>query len=133
ELAVDPRADTTVTDLGVHRVREVDRGRAGRQRNHVALRREDVHLLAGQVEAQRVEELARIGRLTLPVEQLPQPSHLVDVRRRPRRSPGLPSPVPASPPRCRPPPCGPSPSYGSASPPACRSGRSPWCATTGTC
>jgi hypothetical protein len=44
-------------DLGVHRVGEVDRGRARRQADDLALRREDVDLLRPDLEAQAVEEL----------------------------------------------------------------------------
>ena len=78
EPPVDPGAYGAVADLGVHRVREVDRGGAGRQRYHVALGREDEDLVARQVEAQRLQELAGVLGLLLPVEQLAQPRHVVD-------------------------------------------------------
>ena len=70
------RADGVVTDLGVDRVGEVDRGRADRQADHVSPRREHEDLGAVDLEAQRVEELARVLDLVLPVEQLPQPLHV---------------------------------------------------------
>ena len=78
EAAVDPGADAVVPDLGVHGVREVDRGRPGRQPDELALRGEDVDLAGVDLEAQRLEELARVGGLLLPVEQLAQPRHVVD-------------------------------------------------------
>ena len=83
--AVHPRADAAVPDLGVHRVGEVDRRRAGRQRDHVALRREDEDLLRGQVVAQRLEEVAGVRGLPLPVQQLAHPAHLVDLDGLPAR------------------------------------------------
>ncbi len=78
EASVDPRSYRAVADLGVHRVGEVDGRGAGRQRYHIALRREDEDFVAREVEAQRFEELARVLGLLLPVEQLPQPGHVVD-------------------------------------------------------
>ena len=50
--AVDPRADAAVPDLGVDRVGEVDRRRAGRQRDDLALRREDEDLVLLEVDLQ---------------------------------------------------------------------------------
>src|SRR5215218_750343 len=41
KFAVDPRADGPVAHLGVHRVSKVHGRRAGRERHHFALRRED--------------------------------------------------------------------------------------------
>src|ERR671931_333386 len=77
QLAVHPGADASVAHLGVHRVGEVDGSGAGGQPEHVPLRGEDVHLPRAQVIAQGVEELLRLLRLTLPVEQLAQPAHLL--------------------------------------------------------
>ena len=79
EAAVDSRADAAVADLGVHRVGEVDRRRPGGQRDHVALRGEHEDLLHRKVVTQRLQELAGVGRLTLPVEQLTHPRHVVDL------------------------------------------------------
>ena len=79
EPSVDARTDGVVTDLGVHRVGEVDRGRPDREPDDLALRGEDVDLLAADVEAQVVEELVGVGGLALPFEQLPEPRHLVDL------------------------------------------------------
>ena len=79
--AVDPRADAAVPDLGVHRVGEVHRRRPRRQRDHVALRREHEDLLHRKVVAQRLQELAGVRGLPLPVEQLTHPGHVVDLGR----------------------------------------------------
>jgi len=65
---VDPGADATVADLGVHGVGEVHRCGSGRQRENVTLGREHEKLLYRKVVTQRLQELARIGRLPLPVE-----------------------------------------------------------------
>ena len=62
------RADATVADLGVDRVREVDRRRARRQRDDLALRREDEDLVLFEVDLQALHELGRVGRLLLPVD-----------------------------------------------------------------
>ena len=70
-----------MADLGVHRVGEVHRGGAGRQGDHIALRREHEDLAGRQVVAQRLQELARVGGLPLPVQQLAHPGHLVDLDR----------------------------------------------------
>ena len=77
EAAVDARADAVVPDLGVDGIREVDGRAAHGQRDDRALRGEDVDLAAAHLEAQRVEELARVLGLALPVEQLAQPGHVV--------------------------------------------------------
>src|SRR6185312_7878189 len=75
----DPSADAAMTDLGVHRIREVDRSRAGGQREHIALRAEHEDLLHREVIAQRLQKLARVSGLALPVEQLTHPCHVVDL------------------------------------------------------
>ena len=76
EAAVDPGADGAVADVGVDRVGEVDRGGAVREGDDLAARREDEDLGAGQVVAERVEELGRVLGLALPVDELAQPGHL---------------------------------------------------------
>ena len=79
QAAVDPGADGAVADLGVHGVGEVDRRRPDRQRDHVAARGEHEDLGAVDLEAQRLQELARVLDLALPVEQLAHPVHVVEV------------------------------------------------------
>ena len=71
--AVHLRADRAVTDVGVHRVGEVDRRRAGRQRLHLVLRREDEHLLVEEIGAEALHELARVGLVGVDVHELPHP------------------------------------------------------------
>ena len=57
-------APTRVTaDVGVHREGEVDRRRAGGQALDVALGREHEDLVLEEVDAQRVDELARVAGL----------------------------------------------------------------------
>ena len=140
--AVDPGADAAVADLGVHGVGEVDRGRAGRQGDDVALGGEDVDLGGLEVEAQRVQELARVRGLPLPVEQLAQPGHVVggagEVSPLPPRVPSTARSRPGPPctssaRRRRTRPAGASRGCGSAARPACPRARSPSCAATGTC
>ena len=73
DAAVDLGADRAVPDVRVHGVREVDRRRAGRQRLHVALGREHVDLVREEVRVERLDELARIGLVRLPVDELAHP------------------------------------------------------------
>ncbi len=76
DLAVHARAHAAVPDLRVHLVGEVQRRGAGRERLHLALRGEDVHLVLEQVDLQRLHELVRIGQVLLPVEHRAQPLQL---------------------------------------------------------
>jgi hypothetical protein len=69
-----------VTDFGVDRIREVDWCRPRRQRDDLALRREDEHLVLLEVDLQRLHELARIGRLLLPVDDPLEPRHVLGRR-----------------------------------------------------
>src|ERR1700712_4598080 len=66
-----------MADLGVHGIGEVDRGSAGGKADDFALRREDVDLFRADLEAQVVEELARVRSLRLPVADVREPCHLV--------------------------------------------------------
>jgi hypothetical protein len=77
QAPVHPGAHAPVTDLGVHRVGEVHRGGLGGQRDDVALGGEHVDLGGVDLEPERLEELAGVGGLALPVQQLPQPGHVV--------------------------------------------------------
>ncbi|SHS83401.1 Uncharacterised protein [Mycobacteroides abscessus subsp. abscessus] len=54
--------------LGVHRVCEIHRRGTGGKCDDVALGREDEDLLDRKVVAQRFQEFAGVGGLTLPVE-----------------------------------------------------------------
>ena len=67
--AVDLRADGLVANVGVHRVREVDWRRTRRQRLHLALGREDVHLVAEQVCTKCAHVLGGVVVVALPVHQ----------------------------------------------------------------
>ena len=61
----------------MHRVREVDGRRTRRQHDDLALRRKNVHLVAGDLVAQRIEELLRIPRFALHLDQRAQPVRLL--------------------------------------------------------
>ena len=74
--AVDPGPDAAVPDLGVDDVGEVDRRRAGRQRDDLALGREDVDLVLLEVELERLEELDRVVGLAVDVGDPLQPGHV---------------------------------------------------------
>ena len=69
DAAVDLRADGLVPDVGVDGIGEVDRRRARRQRLHLALRREDVHLVVEEIGAQRAHELGGVLVVALPIHQ----------------------------------------------------------------
>ena len=73
ELVVHLGRDAAVADVGVHRVGEIDRGRAARQRHDLALRREDVDLVREQVDLHVLEELGRVAARVLDLEQRLQP------------------------------------------------------------
>ena len=72
-LAVDARADALVADVGVDRVREVDRRRAARQRLDLPLRREGVDLFRIELDLQVLDELLRVADFLLLFEQLAHP------------------------------------------------------------
>jgi hypothetical protein len=61
----------------VHRVREIDRRRAHRQIDDLALRREHVDRVGEEAAPERREPLGRVGDRILPVEHLPQPGDAV--------------------------------------------------------
>ena len=61
DLAVDLGADRHVADVGVHRIGEIDRRRAARQRDQLALRREAEHLVVEQFELGVLQKLFRVG------------------------------------------------------------------------
>ena len=68
-----------VADIGVDGVGEVDRGRALRQRLHLALRRKDIDLVVEEVGAERLHELATGRPRLLPVHQRLDPGEPVVV------------------------------------------------------
>ncbi|MPM19014.1 hypothetical protein SDC9_65432 [bioreactor metagenome] len=76
---VDPGPDAAVAHLGVHLVGEVDRRRALRQGQHVALRGVHDDLVHADREQQIVEELLGVLGLALPLVQRPDPVELVRV------------------------------------------------------
>ena len=79
-LAVDPRADALVPDVGVNRVGEVDRRRPSRERLHLALRRESVDLFGVELDLEVLDELLRVAHVLLEFEQLPHPLEVALVR-----------------------------------------------------
>src|SRR6266542_2701862 len=68
---VDARAHAAVADLGVHGVGEVDRGRARRELEDVALGGEDEHFVDVEVGLEVVDEVLGVRQLALPVDELP--------------------------------------------------------------
>ena len=76
-LAVDPRADALMADVGVDGVREVDRRRVARKRLHLPGRREDVDLFGIELDLQVLQELLRIADLLLELEQLAKPDEVL--------------------------------------------------------
>ena len=74
QLAVDLGRHAAVADVGVHRVGEIHRGRAARQRQDPALGREDVDLVGEEVDLHVLEEFLRVARLVLDLEQRLQPA-----------------------------------------------------------
>ena len=77
EPAVHLRPHRAVTHLGVHGVGEVDRRRARGQSDDLALRRVHVELFRTDLETERVEELAWVLGLALPVVDVSEPGHVL--------------------------------------------------------
>ena len=75
--AVDARAAAPVAEARVHGVREIDRRRAHRQIDDLALRRQHVDGVGEEAALERGEPLGRVGDRVLPVEHLPQPRDAV--------------------------------------------------------
>ena len=82
QFAVHARADAAMSDVGMNAIREVERRRAARKCEHVALRRERVHLVGIEIDLQRVEKDVRIFDLVLPLHELTQPKKTLVVRMR---------------------------------------------------
>ena len=72
-LSVDLGADALVADRGVNGVGEIHRRGATRQRHHLPLRREGVHLVRVEVDLERGEEFRGLAHLARPIDQLPHP------------------------------------------------------------
>ena len=73
QTAVDLGTDAGMADIGVHRISEVDTGRADRQRDDPALRGEDEHLVLFEVGLQVLHEGRGVGDVGLPVDDAVQP------------------------------------------------------------
>src|SRR5206468_5292788 len=65
--------------LGMHAVTKIDRARALREVEELALRRERQHLLAEELLLHRAHELLRVFEMLLPLEDLPQPGEPLDL------------------------------------------------------
>ena len=66
-----------MADLRMDAVGEIDRDRAFRQVDDVAVRREDKDLVREDIDLERLEILARVAELLLQVDHLAQPAHLL--------------------------------------------------------
>ena len=73
---VDLGADAVVPDLGVNPIGKIERSRAGRQLDDVALRGEDVDLVLEDIRLQRFDELFRVADFLAPLHELAQPGDL---------------------------------------------------------
>jgi hypothetical protein len=73
QVAVDAAGHAAVADVGMHRVGEVDRGRALGHREDLALGREHVDLAGEEVDLDVLEELGGLARGRLQLEQRLQP------------------------------------------------------------
>ena len=73
-LTIDLGADGVVAHVAVDGVGKVDHRGALRQRQDLALGREDVHLVGHQVDADVLPELGGVARFVLDVEQRLQPA-----------------------------------------------------------
>ena len=79
ELAVDPRADTAVSDVGMDPVGEIERRRSAWKGEDVSLRREGVDLIGIEVDLQGVHEHPGVRDLVLPLDELAQPEEIAIV------------------------------------------------------
>src|SRR5574341_2443046 len=71
--------DAGIADLGMDGVGEIDRRRAARQRDQVALRGEAEHLVLEHLELGVLEEFLRSGGMVEDVQELAQPAILLAV------------------------------------------------------
>src|SRR3546814_12118019 len=70
-----------MADVGVYRIGEIDRRRAGRQREEVALRREAEDLVGKHLEPGMLEEFFRARRVLEDFQELPEPAVLLPLRK----------------------------------------------------
>jgi len=73
DRTVDLGADRGVADIGVDGIGEIDRGRAARQGDQLALRRETEDLVLEQLELGMLEELLRAVALGQGLDRMAQP------------------------------------------------------------
>ena len=73
ELAIHAGVDAVITDVGVNRIGEIDHGSALRQLLDLAIRGENVNLVREQVAFEIFEELPRVARFLLNIEEVFQP------------------------------------------------------------
>src|SRR5579872_3044567 len=69
-----------MADVGVHAIREIDRGGAAWQRHDLALWREEVDLVGEEVALDVLEKFLRIARLGLDFEQALEPAMRLALR-----------------------------------------------------
>ena len=79
QAAVDLGADAGIADLGMDGIGEIDRGRAARQGDQIALWREGENLVLEHLELGVLEKLLRSGCVIQDVEELAQPAILASV------------------------------------------------------
>ena len=84
--AIDAAADAAVADAGVNGIGEVDRRRAARQGDELALGREAEDLVLEQLELGVLEEFARAFAFRQHLDQMAQPAIGVGFGRRRRGS-----------------------------------------------
>ena len=80
DLAVDLGADRHIADVGMHRIGEIDRRRAARQRDQLAFRREAEHLVVEQFELGVLQKFFRIGAFGQKLDGAAQPAHRRSIR-----------------------------------------------------
>ena len=80
EVVIDACRHAVVSQLGMHRVGEVHRGRAAWQASDLPLGREHIHLVREQVDLDVLEKLERIAGRVVHLQQAGQPFTGPDLR-----------------------------------------------------